>query len=91
MTASVPQVWPINDQKHLYGTIIEKALQVYQLSGDISMLDQAVQLTREFYDSEMKIAGHKGSLAWDYINEASKALEKVEEIVRRRKTRKSGT
>lgn len=85
MKTSVPQVWPINDQKHLFGTLVEKALEVYRLSGDIDMLDRAVKLTREFYDSEMKIAGHKGSLDWDHINNASKALEKVEEIVRRRK------
>ena len=85
MKTSVPQVWSINDQKHLFGTIVEKGLEVYRLSGDIDMLDQAVKFAREFYDSEMKIAGHKRTLNWDHINEASKALEKVEEIVRRRK------
>lgn len=65
------------------GVLVEKGFEVYRLSGDIDMLDQAVKLAREFYDSEMKIAGHKGTLDWQHINDASKALEKVEAIVER--------
>lgn len=87
MNTSVPQVWPINDAKFRMGELVEKALEVYRLSGEIDMLDQAVKLTREFYDSEMKIAGHRGTLDWKHINEASKALEKVEDFIRRTKAK----
>ncbi len=37
----------------------------------------------------MKIAGHKGTLDWEYINKASKALEKTEAVVERIKIRQS--
>lgn len=85
MATSVPQVWPINDAKYRFGTIIEKALEVYQLSGDIKLLDQAVRLTREFMDSEMKIAGHKGALSWEHIHKCSMALEDLEQFVEKRR------
>lgn len=85
MTTSVPQVYPIQNLKWRIGRLMERSVRVYRETGDIDPLEQATKLARELYETGLKDAGHKGTMDWDYINQFAPALERVEEIVRKRK------
>ncbi len=83
---SVPQVHPIEDLKWRIASLLERGLEIYRATGDILVVDQATKLARELYESELKLAGNKRTMDWPYINRCGAAIEKVEEIVRKRET-----
>lgn len=86
MTTSVPSVISIQDLKWRIANLIERAAEAYQLTGDISGLEQSVELAHALYE-ELKVEGHKGRLPWDYINQYPIALAKLDNFILKVKAR----
>lgn len=83
MTTSVPTIRTLQDLKWRIANLIKAGGEHYLRTGDIEFLDQAVQVARFCYETELKPAGNAGEMDWGYINEYVPALEKAESFVRR--------
>ena len=84
---SVPQVRSIDDLRWQAAKVLELGVEATRLSGDISHLELGLQTVRMVYEEVLKIEANSGKLDRDYLEQVRKAIERIESIVLRHKSR----